>query len=301
MGSAAHSLIARSARLVRAAGTGAVLLPLALLSVGLALSQVRPAPSRPLPNPGYLGVSLLDLDPDTAVHLRLKDTRGALIVTIDREAPAAAAGLRPHDVILEMNSQRIDNVDQLRRRLHDTPAGSTITLRVSREADASQQVISVQLGDQVEIARRAWEQHFAAAGLPTGAGDPAAAGPAADADVEFVPPSGRRGPASSFLGVFSINSLYTGAELDPLSTQLAEYFGVHDGAGLLVRSVNDNSPAASAGLHAGDVILRVNNKAVVSRADWIKQLHANRGRPVLLYVMRNRHEQTMNMVAGKKN
>jgi S1-C subfamily serine protease len=116
-------------------------------------------------------------------------------------------------------------------------------------------------------------------------------------ETNFVPPSGK-GPGSGFLGHFALNAFYTGAELDPLSTQLADFFGVHDGAGLLVRSVNENSPAAQAGLKAGDVILRVNNQPVVSREDWTRQLRANRGRPMQLSVMRNKHEQTMAMTAG---
>jgi S1-C subfamily serine protease len=253
-------------------------------------AQAHPQPRHPDQQPGYLGVSLLDLDQDTASHLHLKDAHGALIVTIDRDAPAAAAGLRSRDVILEVSGQRIDNVEALRRKLHENPPGSTIALRVSR--DGSELVVSVQLGDQAEIAARAWEQHFSAPGLSSEPDPPPPA-----SDTSFVPPQGH-GPGSSFLGRFSLNTNYTGVELDPLSTQLADYFGVHDGAGLLVRSVNDNSPASAAGLRAGDVILRVNNQLVVSREDWTKQLHANRGRSVQLSVMRNRHEQTMAMMAG---
>jgi serine protease Do len=242
--------------------------------------------------PGYLGVSLLDLDADAVARLHLKDTHGAMIVTIDRDAPAASAGLRARDVIVEVSGQRIDNVDALRRKLKETSAGSTITLRISREG--VEQAVTVQLGDQAAIAARAWEQHFSAPGLGADGGD--AAAPAA-ADTSFVAPRGH-GAGSSFLGRFSLNTSYTGAEVDPLSTQLADYFGVHDGAGLLVRSVNENSPASAAGLKAGDVILRVNDRLVVSREDWTKQLHANRGRSVQLSVMRNRREQTMAMMAG---
>jgi S1-C subfamily serine protease len=238
-------------------------------------------------------VTLLDLDGDTAAHLHLKDTHGALIVSIDRDAPAAAAGLRARDVIVELSGQRIDNVDALRRKLHDTVPGTTITLRFSR--DGVEQALTVQLGDQAEIAERAWTTHFSDQS-PDG-GDASAPPAPVTTDNAFVAPKGG-GPGSSFLGRFSINSFYTGAEVDPLSTQLADYFGVHDGAGLLVRSVNENSPAWAAGLKAGDVILRVNNRPVVSREDWTKQLHANRGRSMQLAIMRNHHEQTMAMTAG---
>ncbi len=285
-------------------GKGSTLLSLALLlcygPCSLAAAQLKAGP-RAQPHPGYLGVSLLDVDADAAARLHLKDTHGAQILTIDQDAPAASAGLRPRDVILELNGQRIENVDALRHRLHDTPTGSTVSLRIAR--DAGEQSLSVQLGDEAEIAQRAWEQHFNAPGMGPDDAGAANAGtlPSTQAAPasSFLPPSGSRGPGSSFLGVFSINAFYTGAEIDPLSSQLADFFGVHDGAGLLVRSVNDNSPAAAAGLKAGDVILRVNNRPVVSRVDWEKQLHANRGRAVQLAFMRNRHEQSTSLTAGK--
>ncbi len=264
---------------------------LLLLAPGMGVAQAH---ARQDPQPGYLGVSLADVDTDAVARLHLKDTHGALIVTIDRDAPAASAGLRARDVIVEVSGQRIDNVEALRRKLRETSAGSMITLRISR--NGQEQALSVQLGDQAAIAARAWEQHFSAPGMD-GAGDGGDAAAPGPADTSFVAPRGH-GPGSSFLGRFSLNTSYTGAEIDPLSTQLADFFGVHDGAGLLVRSVNENSPASAAGLKAGDVILRVNNQLVVSREDWTKQLHANRGKSVQLSVMRNRREQTMAMMAG---
>ncbi len=283
---------------VTAAGLLLLLLVPCAVARSLQAHTAQPAAHPHDPQPGYLGVSLLDLDQETATRLHLKDMHGALIFSVDRDAPAASAGLRARDVILDAGGQRIDNADALRRKLRETTPGNTITLRINR--DGAELAVSVQLGNEAEIAELAWEKHFSAAGVAAGSGadtddQPA---PAPAPDTTYAAASGG-GPGSTFLGHFAFNPLYTGAEIDPLSTQLADFFGVHDGAGLLVRSVNENSPASLAGLRAGDVILRVNNRAVVSREDWTKQLHANRGRTVQLAVMRNRHEQTMVMTAGR--
>lgn len=236
---------------------------------------------------GYLGVGLRDIDSDRAATLKLKDVRGAEVVTVDHDAPANKAGLKPEDVILEMNGQRVEGAEQLRRMLRETPAGHTVHFVISR--DGQQQNISVELADRAKIEANAWSQHFT---IPDPGEPPMGEG--------FVAPSAPpRGFGNSFFGVFSTNSMYVGADVDAISTQLANYFGVTDGTGLLVRSVDENSPAATAGLKAGDVITKVNADRLASRADWLKALHNNRGKQVQLTVMRNKKEQTLSMQAGE--
>src|SRR5579875_3217805 len=69
---------------------------------------------------GYLGVELHEIDNDRAAALHLKDPHGAEIATLDHDGPASKAGLKPHDVILEMNGQRIEGAEQLKRMLRET-------------------------------------------------------------------------------------------------------------------------------------------------------------------------------------
>ncbi|MBW4045953.1 MAG: PDZ domain-containing protein [Acidobacteria bacterium] len=233
---------------------------------------------------GYLGVALQDIDTARASALNLKGPGGAEIIAIDRDAPAGKAGLQLHDVVLEMNGTQINSVGQLRHMLRETPAGQTITLVISREGES--QTLSVQLADESQIEQQAWSQHFS---VPNPA---PASGPEG-----FL--SSSTAHLGSLFSALTPGSLYIGVEVDTLNPQLAEYFGVKGNKGLLVKAVDDNSPASTAGLKAGDVIIRVNNDAVASRSDWLKQLHANRGKQVQLVVVRNRHEQTLNLLAGE--
>ncbi|HMD19079.1 MAG TPA: PDZ domain-containing protein [Alloacidobacterium sp.] len=233
----------------------------------------------------YLGVNIRDIDNDRVAELKLKDVHGAEITTVDHDAPANKAGLKVHDVVLEMNGQRVEGADQLRRMLRETPAGHTVNFVISR--DGQQQNISVQLADRAKVEANAWSQHFT---VPDPDNAPLANG--------LMPPqSSSRG--NGFFGVFTTSGLYIGADVDVLSTQLASYFGVSDGTGLLVKSVDENSPAATAGLKAGDVITKVNNDNMASRSDWMKALHNNRGKQVQLTVMRDKKEQKLNLQAGE--
>ena len=58
--------------------------------------------------PGYLGVEARDVNEEQVGELKLKEARGAEIVSLDHDGPACKAGMRMHDVILQMNGQVID-------------------------------------------------------------------------------------------------------------------------------------------------------------------------------------------------
>jgi len=231
---------------------------------------------------GYLGIDVREVDSGRATALRLKDAHGAEVVTVDHDAPAGKSGLKVHDVILQLDGQALDNPDQLRRRLHEMPPGRTVTLLVSRDGNPIS--ITVQLCDRTVLQQQAWSQHFS---VPE---------PARPAGESFIGPSGPAGPA--FLGTMIPKALYVGADVNPVRTQLADYFGVKSGTGLLVESVDSQSPAARAGLKAGDVVVKVESEQMTSRNDWLKAIRNHRGHLVQVTVMRNKQEMTLTMSAG---
>src|SRR5208283_3957573 len=83
-----------------------------------------------------------------------------------------------------------------------------------------------------------------------------------------------------------------GLVVESMCPQLADYFGVPHGQGVLVRSVEKGSPAEAAGLKAGDVIVKVNNETVHDMADWRRAMHVRAGK-VPVSVVRDKHEQTL--------
>ena len=243
---------------------------------------------------GYLGVDIRDVTEDQLPALKLKEARGAEIVLVDHDAPAGKAGLREHNVILRMNGQAIDGEEQIRRMLRESPPGTPLTLLVSR--DGQQMTVTTQTANREEVERQAWEQHLT---VP----EPVAPPFEIDGSIYFAAPDSAAPPVrggNSFLGPTLMDPSYTGAMLETMSTQLAEYFGVHGGAGLLVRSVEANSPAASAGMRAGDVVLRANAKPVASSADWARAIRDSHGRPLAVVVLRDKKEQTLTLTPDSK-
>jgi hypothetical protein len=80
-------------------------------------------------------------------------------------------------------------------------------------------------------------------------------------------------PAEALAGVMSMGlRAVAGAELAELNPGLAEYFGVMNG--VLVLDARDGTPAARAGIQAGDVIVRVNGTAVSSIAELRRTMAA---------------------------
>jgi C-terminal processing protease CtpA/Prc len=88
-----------------------------------------------------------------------------------------------------------------------------------------------------------------------------------------------------------------------LTSQLATYFGVKQGKGVLVREVVVGSAAEKAGLKAGDVIVAVDGKSVATVAELRQALEIKSGeekRKLNLTVVRDHHEQTVPVELEKR-
>jgi len=234
---------------------------------------------------GYLGVLVSDVDNDAATKLKLKEVRGALITLIDHDAPAGQIGLHINDVVLEVNSQRIESAEQFGRMLREFPAGRKVTLLISR--DGNPQTIEVQLCDHKVMAQDVWNRlnhqgdgssSTPTRGILTGNGD-----------------LGTPGLHNPFAG----NSLNVGAMVEPLAAQTADFLGIQNG--ILVKQVARKSEAAAAGLKAHDVILKVGNEAINTTADWDRALRSNQNSPVQVTILRDGKQLVLNLQVDSKH
>ena len=96
--------------------------------------------------------------------------------------------------------------------------------------------------------------------------------------------------------IFSGAHTRLGIDAEDLSGQLASFFGLSDGEGILVRSVNSGSPAEKAGLKAGDVITALNGERIRSVGELREKIFAhNDAKSVQLSVLRNKAETKLNV------
>ena len=267
----------------------AVAPPGASAQVSSRIEQIVKEPSRLLHpgSQGYLGVLVSDVDADSASKLKLKEARGAIVTLIDHDAPAAQAGIRVNDVVLQMNGKAVENSELFSRMMRDIPAGQKVTLLISR--DGSQQTIAVQLADRKKMEHDVWNKIDGGGEEFTSVPSMGLLSSGGGADV---PASG--GFHMPFFG----STLNVGAMVEPLTSQMADYLGVP--SGLMVKQVARKSAADAAGFRAFDVILKVGADSVNTVADWDRALRSNQGKPVQVTILRNKKQETLTLYVDSK-
>jgi membrane-associated protease RseP (regulator of RpoE activity) len=227
----------------------------------------------------YLGVGVADLSSERVQALKLKDDRGVEITQVDQDAPAGKAGLKEHDVIITFNGTPVEGQEQFKRLMRETPPGRTVSLDIMR--DGQPQNVKVQVADRKKLESSVF---------PHEPGEFAYVMPPMP-PVPAMPDFPRAWNEQTITRVRS-NS---GATLESLTSQLGDYFGVKNGEGMLVRSVQKGSAAEAAGLRAGDVIVRVGDKKITDNSDWRDALRSSKDGKVVVVVVRDRKEQTLSL------
>jgi len=82
--------------------------------------------------PPRLGMSVEELTPELAHNLGLTEMSGIVVVQVEDDSPAAAAGLRPGDVILEIDQNPVQSLDDFNARIEKYKKGDTILLLAKR-------------------------------------------------------------------------------------------------------------------------------------------------------------------------
>jgi serine protease Do len=225
----------------------------------------------------YLGVDIRDITQDRLAPLKLKEERGVEITMVDRDAPAGKAGLREHDVILDFNGTAVESEEQLRRLIRETPPGRSVTLGISR--DGNPMKVTVQLAEHSKVIGR--NRVIEIPPMPP---------------LPEMPDFSNRFDVPGNIYVIRNSSAILGVQTENLTSQLGDFFGVKNGEGVLVRSVEKGSPADKGGIKAGDVIVSIGEEKLSDRSDFSRVMRKYRsGGKLNLGVVRDKHEQTFSV------
>jgi serine protease Do len=215
---------------------------------------------------GLLGVRLEDVGAEDVKKLQLAEERGARVVDVVKDSPAAAAGVQKDDVIVEYQGQRVESAAELARMVRETPPGRKVSLEVSRAGKV------VTLSPTLGAAHNTffWRGESEGEGQGEGRGFHFRMPPMPPMPTT---PQGRH-PGWMGMGMMPgmecpMRPRKLGITFQEISGQLAQYFHAPGDTAVLVTSVDDDSPAAKAGLKAGDLILQLGE----TKIDDAESLH----------------------------
>ncbi|MGZ5435964.1 MAG: PDZ domain-containing protein [Pyrinomonadaceae bacterium] len=221
----------------------------------------------------FLGVHVEDVTKENMSRYGMRDVRGVGVTEIVKDSPAEKAGLRKDDVILGFNGESVTSTRKLHRLVSESSADQNVRLTISR--GGSEQEVSATLSKRQgtgmlnakirEDIKQKMEQ------------------------FKKEMPKIKSGDGTWIFTTGSYRRI--GIATQTLTKQLADYFGVSEG--ILVTSVNDNSPAAKAGLKAGDVITAVDGEKVNSPGDISRAIGKKQDGPVTLTVVRDRNTRSV--------
>ena len=183
---------------------------------------------------GYIGVALADLDPRAASALGYEDLSGAVIAQVERGGPADKGGIKPYDVVTQVNAKSIRSSSELSDAIAGTAIGSKATMKVMREG--KEKTLTIEIAERPDKIQPMRQQSV---------------------QKQY----GQKAPDDM------------GFEVADLNDQLRQQFEIErDVRKPVIVNVDPKGKGAQAGLLPGDVILDVNRREVNSSGDVMKGL-----------------------------
>jgi membrane-associated protease RseP (regulator of RpoE activity) len=267
--------------------------------------QTPPSPAAPMAfyfnsDGGYLGIATGNVTDENASKLGLSEPRGVVIERVLDGSPAASAGLQKDDVILKFEGEEVTSVSKLTRLVGEVAPDHKVKMRISRAGH--EQDINVTLGKRT--GNMAWSGNLGNLG-ELGQLNGRALAPDSQEWRELQEKMGKM-KLEGFPQGQGGNAVWTfgpgrrvGISTISLTKQLAEFFGVPSGQGVLITNVNENSPASKSGLKAGDVITEVDGDKVDDSGDVSRSLNKKAEGDVNLTVIRDRGQRMVTVTPEK--
>ena len=154
------------------------------------------------------------------------DLRGVAVATVEPNTPASKSGLQVGDVITTVNNNPVTDVNAFRLQVAGMAPGTNVNLKVYRS------------GSYKDVALTLAELKNQTAENGEGPGN--------------LPSNGEKGAMQ-------------GVSVQALNSDLRQQLQIPEGTrGVIITEVDEDAPAAQAGLRQGDVIEQVNHKPVTT-------------------------------------
>jgi serine protease Do len=232
----------------------------------------------------YLGIGLGEITAERAKALKLKEERGAEITRVEADSPAAKAGIKEGDVVLEFNGQPVQGVTQFTRMVQETPPERQVKIVVWRNGGS--QTLTATVGER----RNANTLRLFGDG---NLGEM----------LQTIP----RNMAAPTIDIPRFNMSWQNPRLGIVGEalgqeqQLADFFGVKEG--VLVKSVEKNSAAEKGGIKAGDIIVKIGDAKITTTEEITRALRGVKSgaNNLTVTVTRNKKETPLTVTVDVPN
>lgn len=219
---------------------------------------------------GWLGISIIDM-PGGKVT----------IMNVDPDSPAEQAGLMQGDVVQEISGKQITSSALLVHEIRMHRPGDRMEIKIKR--DEKELTKTVELGEYSELRmKEEFKTKFPSLFSP----------PESRQEFKEARPPGEhffRGRGNKYIGV----------SVQEMNPELAEYFGVEKGTGLLVNKITEDGPADEAGLEVGDVIVQIDGMKIEEYNNLFQLIQSKEeGETLQLKVIRDKKPVTLEVKVG---
>lgn len=237
----------------------------------------------------YLGIQTVEVTKDNFSKYGLREVRGVAVEKVMEGSPAEKAGLQSGDVIVRFNNEEVTSSRKLTRLIGEVSPDHQVKLSVFR--GGSEREIVATAGKRPMPKFEEGSFGWNPPNMPSPPDFPRDFPPVPRMDrmprMENLPPGA---PDQPFVFGFG-SSRRIGISVTALTKQLSEHFGVT--SGVMINEVRLDSPAAKAGLKAGDIIVEIDGKEVKADADLIRAIQEKKDGDVTLTFVRDRNRQTV--------
>jgi len=201
---------------------------LTLFVISFIFSTFSPVTSQGESGEGWLGISIRTLDKEDLEDEDYGVKEGVLVTSVESGSPAYMAGITTGDVIIRFDSRDVYSSSRLQRLVRNREPGEKVNIVLMR--NKARKTVNVIIGEMPD-----------------------------DEESDF--PYIYKAP---HVEIFREKYGWLGISFVELNEKLGEYFQNTGGKGILVTSVEEESPAEEAGLVPGDVIVALDGKSIVT-------------------------------------
>jgi C-terminal processing protease CtpA/Prc len=209
---------------------------------------------------GWLGIGIMELDDKLRDKLDVdEDIEGIVVTEIYDDSPAEDAGLKEHDIVISIDGEKGKDLSHFVKLVKSKDPGAEVEIQIYR--DGKMKKVNATLAEREDTFVWTMKDLEGLEGLEALGSLEALAAldhiviPEIDLGVSSW---GRRGR----LGVY----------IEDVSGDLAEYFEIPGGEGVLVEGVVEDSPAEAAGIQAGDIIYKIGGYEICCTEELVKAI-----------------------------